>query len=104
MRERILFVPVGGEIISIGDPPIALEGEVKKERASHILPVNRGLRAAFLLLRWAFGEEGRVAAWTRTWRCRWYTEIIATGETFTSRDRQACLDWERRKLERMYER
>lgn len=40
-------------------------------RISHIEPCQFALRAVFHLLRWVFGDEGRVAQWTRTWRCLW---------------------------------
>lgn len=103
MRTKTLFVSVGGDITSVGDLPedLARLGEVKRERASHIIPFNQPQRCAFRLLRRLFGEDGRVAAWTRTWRCRWQAIIIANGETFEHCNRQKCLEWERQKLETM---
>lgn len=103
MRTQTLFIPVGDEVISIGDMPIVLEGTMQKQRASHILPVNGVKRAAFKVLRRVFGETGRVADWTRRWRGPWYAEIIATGETFTHWDRQKCVDWELKRLEQLME-
>lgn len=44
-------------------------------RATHIDPVNAALRQVFYLLRGLFGDEGRVAAWTRRWRCRWRVDL-----------------------------
>lgn len=98
-----LFVSVGGDITSVGDLPeeLARLGEVKRDRASHILPFNQPQRSSFRLLRRIFGEYGRVAAWTRTWQGPWQAVIIATGETFEHNDRQKCLEWERQKLETM---
>lgn len=104
MRTEILFVPVGGEVISIGEMPLELQGDVKRERASNILPVNRFKRVCFLLLRAVFGERGRVAEWTRQWYGPWTGRLFATGETFTAQSRRVVLDWERRRLEDFYER
>ena len=69
-------------------------GNVTKHRASHVLPVGRIRRAAFILLRWCFGETGAVAEWTRGWKCRWLVQIV-DGPTAGPFDaRQAAIDWE----------
>lgn len=51
-------------------------GAASVQRASHVLPQNRLLRAAFRWLRDTFGEKGIVAACTRRWPCLWMVEII----------------------------
>lgn len=43
-------------------------------RASHIWPENIFLRVAFILVRAIFGE-GRIADWTRGWRCSWIVDL-----------------------------
>jgi hypothetical protein len=44
-------------------------------RASHVVPISRPKRWAFRLFRRLFGETGRVAAWTRTWRGPWRVDL-----------------------------
>jgi hypothetical protein len=44
-------------------------------RASHVEPVNVLLRGAFYLLRFAFGEYGKVSAFTRVWCCKWRVNL-----------------------------
>ena len=51
-------------------------GIARVERASHVVPVNAILRLAFRVLRRTFGERGRVADWTRSWRCRWFAFMV----------------------------
>lgn len=66
----------GFSLSSAGDlSGLGLEGVVQKRRASHILPAVRWKCAAFLFLRWAFAETGRVSDWTRTWRGPWMVDL-----------------------------
>lgn len=74
-------------------------GEVTVRRASHIWPVHPIKRAAFRILRLAFGERGQVAAWTRRWKGGWQAILIDSQRTFTHPSRRVCLDWERRVLD-----
>lgn len=66
-----------GTIEFLGEPPpgLVLYGAVKY-RFSEIVPLNPVKRAAFRVLRWMFGEEGRVSDWTRTWGCWWEATIL----------------------------
>ena len=50
-------------------------GAASKQRASHVLPVNRPLRWLFRWLRDRYGEAGRVAAFTRRWPCLWQVDL-----------------------------
>jgi hypothetical protein len=45
--------------------------QVSRRRASHVEPDAAPLRWLFHALRHYFGEEGKVAAWTRSWLCLW---------------------------------
>lgn len=45
-------------------------------RASRVEPQSFWLRLLFLSLRRWFGDNGRVAAWTRTWPCRWRARML----------------------------
>ena len=44
-------------------------------RASNIEPVFLPLRMAYRLLRYQFGDKGRVSDWTRTWACLWRVNL-----------------------------
>ena len=50
------------------------------KRAGYVWPLSGTLRVAFRLLRKAFGSQGPVADWTRSWRCRW---IVVNADTMT---------------------
>jgi hypothetical protein len=54
-------------------------GAASKQRASHVLPVNRPLRWLFRWLRDRYGETGRVAAFTRRWPCLWSVDMSPVG-------------------------
>ena len=103
MRPEVLWVSGSGTIISIGDLPLELEGEQHRNRASEILPVNPIKRVAFKLLRFCFGERGRIAEWTRQWHGPWEGRVLATGETYTHLSRRAVLAWEHERLEEFYD-
>jgi hypothetical protein len=64
-------------------------GPVELERASHIEPVNRILRWAFHVIRSRTGDDSRIAAWTRRWRCRWQVAIVGgpVWGAYTNRER-----------------
>ena len=48
-------------------------------RASHIEPMNFPLRLVFHLLRTIYGEEGKIAEWTRSWDCFWRVNLSPVG-------------------------
>ena len=51
---------------------VAFLGTILEDRrAGYVWPLSPPLRATFRLLRKVFGGRGRIAAWTRTWSCRW---------------------------------
>jgi len=54
-------------------------GAASIQRASHVLPRNRLLRALFRWLRDTFGETGIVAACTRRWPCLWVADMSPIG-------------------------
>lgn len=73
-----------------GDFEIELR-ERKEKRVSRIVPKNWFLRVFFLVLRRLFSDDGKIAEWTRRWRCKWVVVIdgMVVGE-FENR-RQAIL-------------
>lgn len=77
-----------------------VEGTASKRRASHVLPAGRVRRAAFILLRWCFGETGAVSDWTRGWKCSWVVQIVNGPHAGPFEKRQAAIDWEVEYIER----
>jgi len=53
---------------------------VEDRRAGHVWPTSPVLRLAFRAIRAVFGSRGRMADWTRRWRCRW---VVVDAETMT---------------------
>ena len=53
-------------------------GDSVTRRASHVYPVNFVKRGAFKALRFVFGDEGRVAEWTRGWHGWWMVDTTPT--------------------------
>lgn len=59
--------------------PLTRLGHHTRERASHVLPVHLVPRLTFCALRKLFGESGRIAAWTRRWKCPWFVDLAPSG-------------------------
>ena len=79
------------------DPSLYEEVKSTKRRVSHILPKNPLKRIFFKVLRKLFGEEGKVADWTRKWKGKWI--VIIDGEVkgeFESREE--AIEFEKRYL------
>lgn len=74
-------------------------GPRRIRRVSQILPINMSKRMTFLFLRLIFGENGKVADWTRTWHGPWQATLLCNGRQFISQERSVCLMWERTQLE-----
>jgi hypothetical protein len=49
--------------------------EKRTHRASHIYPTNVIKRWSFIVLRKVFGDKGRLASWTRKWKCHWFVSL-----------------------------
>ena len=61
--------------------PLLSHGQATRTRLSNVVPSGSPIRLlAFQALRWAFGDMGKVAAWTRLWRGPWEARMVATGE------------------------
>lgn len=77
MKHRLKINKSTGEIQWLNPPPfqIPLVGQ-RRERFSEIVPSSFTLRVAFRILRFLFGEDGKVAAWTRTWVVMWRMTIL----------------------------
>ena len=52
-------------------------GDVR--RGGHVRPASLVLRVGFVLLRGLLGEQTAIAAWTRTWQCRWIADVRVSG-------------------------
>ena len=81
--------------------PLAELGECSIRRVSHILPAALGKRLAFIALRLAFGERGRIAEWARQWQGPWQVRFAASpgAVAFTHQSRRVCIAWEIGQLE-----
>lgn len=92
-----------GTLEFLGAPPprLALPGATK-QRFSEIVPVHPVLLVAFRVLRWMFGEEGRVSDWTRTWKCWWEATILIgpvrgrKARQWGKHGRAHLIEWEQR--------
>jgi hypothetical protein len=98
MNHRIKINKVTGQIQWLTPPPfLSQTREVSRHRFSEIIPRNLVLRAAFRILRFLFGEVGKVSDWTRSWPCMWKMIILQgtyKNKTSECSERQALLDLE----------
>jgi hypothetical protein len=79
--------------------PLAELGQiVDRRRVSHIRPEGIWKWLVFIALRKLFGDDGMVAAWTRTWPGPWMVTIIGSDQVFVDQDRDVCLAWEHAEL------
>lgn len=97
MKCRIKIKP-NGTLEFLGEPPPGFPVHMaERTRFSEILPVPHLRWLAFRIIRWMFGEKGRVSNWTRTWKCRWYCVILRgrqRGAVRISNNRSELLEWE----------
>ena len=54
-------------------------GSVTTRRASHVEPEERPLRFLFHVLRYIFGDKGRMSEFTRHWPCTWRVNLTPVG-------------------------
>lgn len=98
IAHRMIINKKTGTIQWLTPPPFGFPVDEKSRyRFSRIEPVRFLPWLAFRFFRLLFGEEGGVAAWTRTWPCLWRGEIItgkSRGMTNVSTDRSMLVAWE----------
>lgn len=74
---RIRIHKQSGRVEWLGDIEFALPvGPVIRRRFSEIVPANRALLWLFRAIRKRFGDDGKMAAFTRQWPCLWRMEIL----------------------------
>lgn len=75
---------------------LKLPGNPKIMRASFVRPHRRSVRLIFRALRWAFGDHGIVASFTRRWSCAWMVDGTPIGGPSWGPfpTREAALAWE----------
>ena len=74
--------------------------EFEKERATHVEPVNRVLRALFYLIRDRVDDSHCLAWFTRQWPCSWQARLVRTDEIIaTGRNRKDVIAQEVEYLE-----
>ena len=96
--NHVINVLPDGTAETLGDVDMPDSVVVSKRRASTIEPANELKWVAFKLLRFVFGEEGKVAEWTRGWRGPWKCTITGSGLTHIERFRVACVRWEQQRI------
>lgn len=72
-------------------------GQVNTQRASHVEPDNLPLRLAFHVLRFIFGDKGRMSEVTRHWPCQWRVNVSPLGGPILAgrwQNRQAAIEAE----------
>jgi len=73
---------------------------IERKRVSHIYPQNIILRTIFKVLRKLFGDNGKIADWTRNWKCKWQVEILDENKSKKKifkgfKDRKTAIDFEK---------
>ena len=99
--EKIININPDGTITGLGDIEMDDVTVVIRVRASVIVPAGAIKRLWFKLLRRIFGDDGKVASWTRQWKGPWTVVLLATGQTHTATYRDECIRWEEQRLNEM---
>jgi len=97
MKTEIITISKDGKSVEFIEGQSSLNlplGNGKRTRLSHIRPEKFWKKAAFIFLRKSFGDTGRIAGWTRTWKCEWRATIISTGQTEVFDTRDEAIAWE----------
>ena len=96
------FYIQNGEISGFDDDLSALKVKTSKSRTrrvSRVVPMERCKYLFFLLLRKLFKKDGKIKAWTRSWRGKWI--VIIEKERFGPfSDRIEAIQFEKRKIHR----
>lgn len=97
--KSILTFDIEGNCMALKSEIVPLEtlGSTEAvQRVSHIIPAAGAKRVAFLILRWLFGDRGRVSEWTRQWNGPWEVRWAQSPDvvSFTHPSRRVCVDWE----------
>jgi len=102
MKHTVKINKRTGQISWLTAPPFKVTTEhTVRQRFSEIVPSNPMPRLWFRILRFVFGESGRVAEWTRSWLVSWRGEILQgphKGETRESGVREFIIEWEYEKF------
>jgi hypothetical protein len=82
----------------VTDDMVAFEGEATTTRASNVVPEPLFKQLVFIKLREWFGDQGRVADWTRRWKGPHIACMVDGPVLGPYPSRQAALDAEMRWL------
>jgi hypothetical protein len=85
MHDLVIRIDTEGNVTLIKHPSQAVDTSIfgtqtARARGGYVYPQRKALRVAFKVLRRVFGSSGRVANFTRGWRCTWYVEDARTGK------------------------
>lgn len=82
-QTLVLYVEPSGDVTTLSGgaaPASPVEGKlIARRRVGRVEPERLSLRVLFRALRFCFGDEGRVAAATRRWRCLWRADLRLSG-------------------------
>lgn len=100
MRSEIVIkVACDGAVRFVHDDDLeaALGGTCRKQRASHVEPVQPVLRWLFHCIRSRVADDSWLAGWTRRWPCVWQARIFDGPVLGPFVDRKAAIsaevDW-----------
>lgn len=103
MKRTIIRIRKDATIEWLNPPPFAVPvTKQTTQRYSEIIPLDPLPRLLFRLLRFLFGEQGKVSDWTRSWRVIWLCKIKLgrwRGSEFISPFRAACVEFEHSRWE-----
>lgn len=93
--KHVIQIRRDGTIVTLSNMEVPLEGQVETHRASHVEPFRFFPRLAFRFIRWAFGDVGAAAQWTRGWSVLWRVRFPGRGGwAYGPASRQRCIAWE----------
>lgn len=79
-QEIIITVDEQGTTTHLVDHPLTeYPRNATVKRASHIEPADPFLYAIFLIIRQWFGDDSKLADWTRSWKCLWVVDLSPVG-------------------------
>ena len=76
----LIIDDVTGDVTFLVTPAAAafVTDDAVVSRASYVIPDNFLLRIVFRILRTVLGDKGRMAEFTRSWKCKWVVDTRPT--------------------------
>lgn len=90
---KIIIKP-DATVVKIYDKEFDEQFNLRRNRVSHVEPINTALRGFFHLIRKRVSDDSKLAEWTRRWRCQWRARIFDGPTLGPFTDRQKAIDAE----------